>query len=80
MIFFVFGFLVDDYLGNPIKILQRCGEKSLPLNCKKCHFMVKKVIVLGHVISYDGIEVDKAKIDLIANIPLPLVGKILSHR
>ena len=31
--------------------------------------MVKKGIVLGYVISSDGIEVDKAKIDLIANIP-----------
>ena len=31
--------------------------------------MVKKGIVLGHVISDQGIEVDKAKIDLISNLP-----------
>ena len=31
--------------------------------------MVKKGIVLGHVISSDAIEVDKAKIDLITNLP-----------
>ncbi|KAL3524791.1 hypothetical protein ACH5RR_013163 [Cinchona calisaya] len=31
--------------------------------------MVKKEIVLGHVVSHKGIEVDKAKIDLIAHLP-----------
>jgi len=31
--------------------------------------MVKKGIVLGHVISKEGIEVDKAKIDFIVNLP-----------
>jgi len=33
--------------------------------------MVKKEIVLGHVISSDSIKVDKTKIDLIVNLPPP---------
>jgi hypothetical protein len=33
--------------------------------------MVKQGIVLGHLISHRGIEVDKAKIDLISNLPPP---------
>ena len=33
--------------------------------------MVTKGIVLGHVISADGIQVDKAKIDIISSIPVP---------
>lgn len=33
--------------------------------------MVKKGIVLGHIVSNDGIEVDKAKIDLISNLLPP---------
>jgi hypothetical protein len=37
--------------------------------------MVKQWIVLGHVISYRGIEVDKAKIDLISNVPPPRMVK-----
>jgi len=37
--------------------------------------MVKKGIVLGHIISYDGIEVGRAKIDLIANLPPPTYVK-----
>ena len=37
--------------------------------------MVKKGIVLRHVISYGGIEVDKAKIDFIANLSPPTCVK-----
>ena len=33
--------------------------------------MVKKGIVLGHIISSNGIKVDKAKIDLISNLLAP---------
>jgi len=33
--------------------------------------MVKKGIILGYVISHGRIEVDKAKTDLIANLPRP---------
>jgi len=35
--------------------------------------MVKGGIVLGHVISNEGIGVDKVKVDLIVNLPSPLV-------
>ena len=32
------------------------------LNWKKCNFMVTQGIVLGHLVSREGIEVDKAKV------------------
>ena len=41
------------------------------LNWEKCHFMVNHGIVLGHIISNKGIEVDKAKIELISKLPSP---------
>jgi len=44
-------------------------------NWEKCHFMVQKGIVLGHKISAQGIEVDKAKIDVIENLPPPVNAK-----
>jgi hypothetical protein len=37
--------------------------------------MLKQGIVLGHVISHQGIEVDKAKVYLISNLPLPRMVK-----
>ncbi|GKA96697.1 reverse transcriptase domain-containing protein [Tanacetum coccineum] len=45
------------------------------LNWEKCHFMVKEGIVLGHKISKSGIEVDKAKVDVIAKLPHPTIVK-----
>ncbi|BBN67648.1 transposable element gene [Prunus dulcis] len=49
----------------------RCQATNLVLNWEKCHFMVEQGIVLGHSISSKGIEVDKAKIDVIAKLPPP---------
>ncbi|GKC89711.1 reverse transcriptase domain-containing protein [Tanacetum coccineum] len=42
---------------------------------EKCHFMVKEGIILGHKISKDGIEVDRAKLDVIAKLPHPTFVK-----
>nr|GFA29542.1 reverse transcriptase domain-containing protein [Tanacetum cinerariifolium] len=42
---------------------------------EKSHFMVKEVIVLGHKISKNRIEVDKAKVDVIDKLPYPTTVK-----
>ncbi|KAH9658411.1 Endonuclease [Citrus sinensis] len=69
--FSVFGDSFDQCLHHLTLVLQRCIEKNLVLNWEKCHFMVKQGIVLGHIISSKGIEVDKANVDLISNLPPP---------
>nr|GFC16715.1 reverse transcriptase domain-containing protein [Tanacetum cinerariifolium] len=65
------------------KMLQICEDTKLCLNWEKSHFMVKEGIVLGHKISKNRIEVDKAKIDVIAKLPHPITVKgvrsFLSH-
>ncbi|RVW73184.1 Retrovirus-related Pol polyprotein from transposon 17.6 [Vitis vinifera] len=52
----------DECLLNLEVFLNRCIEKDLVFNWEKCHFMVQQGIVLGHIISKQGIEVDKAKL------------------
>nr|GEX95557.1 reverse transcriptase domain-containing protein [Tanacetum cinerariifolium] len=42
---------------------------------EKSHIMVKEGIVLGHKISMNKIEVDKAKVDVIAKLPRPTIVK-----
>nr|GEW53869.1 reverse transcriptase domain-containing protein [Tanacetum cinerariifolium] len=56
-------------------MLKRCEDTKLALNWEKNHFMVKEGIVLGHKISKKGIEVDKAKIEVISKLPHPTTVK-----
>jgi hypothetical protein len=67
--FSVYGKTFMDCLENMDKVLTRCVEVDLVLNWEKCHFMVKQGIVLGHVISERGIEVDKAKVETVEQLP-----------
>ncbi|CAN6695163.1 unnamed protein product [Malus baccata var. baccata] len=69
--FSVFGDSFDKCLDNLTLILKRCVETNLVLNWEKCRFMVKQGIVLGHIISEKGIEVDKSKVDLVRYLPSP---------
>ncbi|GJZ67127.1 reverse transcriptase domain-containing protein [Tanacetum coccineum] len=73
--FSVFGDSFSSCLSYLDKMLQRCEDTNLVLNWEKCHFMVKEGIVLGHKISKSGIEVDKAKVDVIAKLPHPTTVK-----
>ena len=68
----VYGGSFEECQINLETILHRCIEKNLVLNWEKCHFMVSQEIVLWHIISEKGIEVDKAKIDLISKLPSPI--------
>ncbi|GJU23682.1 reverse transcriptase domain-containing protein [Tanacetum coccineum] len=73
--FSVFGDSFDSCLSNLEKMLKRCEDTNLFLNWEKCHFMCKEGIVLGHKISKAGIEVDHAKVDVIAKLPHPTTIK-----
>ncbi|GJW39208.1 DNA-directed DNA polymerase [Tanacetum coccineum] len=53
----------------------KCETPIFVLIGKESLFMVKEGIVLGHKISKNGIEVDKAKVDVIAKLPHPTTVK-----
>ncbi|GJU15159.1 reverse transcriptase domain-containing protein [Tanacetum coccineum] len=61
----------DTCLNNLNKMLQCCKDAHLVLNWEKCHFMVKEGLVFGHKVSSAGLEVDKAKINVILKLPPP---------
>ncbi|RVW19197.1 Retrovirus-related Pol polyprotein from transposon 17.6 [Vitis vinifera] len=79
----IYGGTFEECLVNLEAVLNRCIEKDLVLNWEKCHFMVQQGIVLGHIISEKGIEVDKAKVELIVKLPSPTnvkgVRQFLGH-
>nr|GEY31142.1 reverse transcriptase domain-containing protein [Tanacetum cinerariifolium] len=74
--FSVFRNSFENCLSRLDKMLQRCEDTKLCLNWEKSHFMVKEGIVLGHKISKNGIEVDKAKVDVITKLPHPTTVKV----
>ena len=79
----VYGGSFEECLINLETILHRCIEKNLVLNWEKFPFYGQQRIVLGHIISEKGIEVDKAKIDMISKLPSPTnvktVRQFLGH-
>nr|GFB17003.1 DNA-directed DNA polymerase [Tanacetum cinerariifolium] len=73
--FSIFGNSFQSCLSHLDQMLKRCEDTNLCLNWEKSHFMVKEGIVLGHKISKQGIEVDKAKVDIINKLPHPTTIK-----
>nr|GEZ71189.1 reverse transcriptase domain-containing protein [Tanacetum cinerariifolium] len=73
--FLVFGNSFENCLSHFVKMLQRCEDTNLSLNWEKSHFMVKEGIFLGHKISKNRIEVDRAKVNVIAKLPHPTTVK-----
>nr|GFA23319.1 reverse transcriptase domain-containing protein [Tanacetum cinerariifolium] len=69
--FSVFGNSFENCLSRLDKMLQMCEDTNLSLNWEKSHLG----IVLDHKISNNGIEVDKAKVDVIAKLPHPTTVK-----
>nr|GEX83262.1 reverse transcriptase domain-containing protein [Tanacetum cinerariifolium] len=73
--FLVFENSFGTCLSHLDKMLKWCEDTNLCLNWEKSHFMVKEGIVLSHKISKNEIEVDKAKVDVIAKLPHPTTVK-----
>jgi len=67
----VFGPSFNECLHNLSRVLKRCKETNLILSWEKSHFMVQEGIVLGHIVSKRGLEVDRAKVELISKLSPP---------
>nr|GEV10042.1 reverse transcriptase domain-containing protein [Tanacetum cinerariifolium] len=66
-------------ISKDLSVEEKAASKPLlgksPTLREKIHFMVKEGIVLGHKISKNMIEVDKAKVDVISKLPHPTTVK-----
>ena len=54
-----------------MRILDVCVKKHLILTWEKSHFMVREGILLAHLVSSKGLEVDRAKVEVIQDLALP---------
>ena len=69
--FLVFEPSFDAFLEHLTQILDVCVKKCLALSWEKSHFMLREGIVFGHLVSSKGLEVDKAKVEVIQDLALP---------
>ncbi|XP_074297309.1 uncharacterized protein LOC141628018 [Silene latifolia] len=83
------GYSLDDLIGispyfcmhrinleeghKPRAQVYRCIEVNLVLNWEKYHFMVNEGVILGHLVSDKGIQVDRAKVLKQALIIAPII-------
>ena len=58
--FSIFGDDFDTFLAHLIKILKVCVRKRLVSSGEKSRFMVREGVVVGHLVSSKGLEVDRA--------------------
>lgn len=68
--FTLYGLKSEACLRNLSQVLLRYEETNLVLNWKKYQFVIREGIVLDHKISFKGIEVDRAKFDMIEKLPI----------
>nr|GEV72452.1 reverse transcriptase domain-containing protein [Tanacetum cinerariifolium] len=75
--FYTHKILMKDDFKLAVQYQRRVNQKIHEVIKKeeKSHFMVKEGLVFGHKISKNGIEVDKAKVDVIAKLPHPTTVK-----
>ena len=70
---------VSDQLWHIRLFLQKCREARLSLNPAKCAFAVTSDMLLGHIVSKEGIAMDPDKVKAILEAPAPTNAKALSR-
>ena len=69
----------EEHLHHLRLCLEKCKGYRLSLNPAKCVFRVRSGTLLGHIVSKDGIVVDRDKVKAILDAPAPSIVKTLSR-
>lgn len=66
-----YGDSLEEGPENLGKVLKRCILTHVSLSTIKCHMTMEEGIVLGHLLSVVGIQIDQDKVEVIFNFPTP---------
>jgi hypothetical protein len=70
---------LEDHVGHVREVLCILCNERLYANLPQCTFAQNKLVLLGFVVSSNGIEVDSSKVEVIHNWPTPTtVGQVRS--
>ena len=75
----VFSSMFQEHLQHLSGIFQALNDAGLQLKPSKCHFALKEVRYLGHVVSQAGIKSDNDKIKAVSTYPVPRSIKALKQ-
>jgi len=67
----VFANSFREHLEALEAVFQKLRHNGLKLKPSKCSFGYQEIIILGHKISNNGIEVDPSKVDAVVRMPAP---------
>ena len=67
----IYGDTISDSLTHLQQTLEALKQHKLYANFRKCHFLLKRMEFLGHLVSENGIEVDPSKVSSISDWPRP---------
>jgi hypothetical protein len=67
----IFSRNIEEHRDHVRQVLQRLREHKLYANMEKCEFGRKSIQFLGHIVSEDGISMEKSKLDDIEKWPTP---------
>ena len=59
----------DEHLFCLRKVFEKCRLYRISLDPFKCQFWVKHGVILGHIVSKNGISIDESKIKVILELP-----------
>ena len=62
---------LDDHLAKVERVLNALRTAGLQLGLPKCQFAMSEISYLGHIVSKDGVRVDKRKVDAILKMEAP---------
>jgi hypothetical protein len=69
----VYSKSLEEHAKHLKLILEKLREHKLYAKFSKCEFWLDEVAFLGHVVTKDGIKVDPAKVEAIANWKQPKI-------
>ncbi|MCO5571930.1 hypothetical protein L7F22_025681 [Adiantum nelumboides] len=72
---FVHSSIRADHFEHLKMVFEKCRLYRICLNLEKCIFMAKLGMILGHIISNNGIATDMDKIHVIPKLPRPTTAK-----
>ena len=76
----VVGRSFEEHLLNLQNVFEHLRKAGLKLKPKKCAFLKKEVLYLGHLVSREGISTDPTNIDEVAGWPEPTSTKEVTLR